>query len=218
MINIQGWHLPDNDKIFLKHLEKYPNTTYQQEAINEAFNHVKNFNNVIDIGANIGLHSVRFSSKFKKVFSFEPVSSNYECLEKNTETFENIERFKSGLGEDTKIETISIPKNSNNCGAYSIVDFVNYEDELVEEQIQIKKLDDFNLNADLIKIDAQGFEVPILKGSIDTLERCKPVLILEAEWKQDLRNMNELLDPLGYEMIKKIKHDTVWKHNENSSN
>lgn len=214
MIEQLGWHFPDNDSHFIKYCGQYPNTSYQQTAINEAYKFVKNFDTVIDIGANIGLHSVRFSQKFQNVFSFEPVSSNYECLEKNTINLKNITRFKVGLGETKKIETISIPKTWNNCGAYSIVDFIASEEELIKEEIQVLKLDEFNFKVDLIKIDTQGFELPILKGSIETLKRCKPVLILEIEVKDDYNEMFSFLTPLEYICVSTIKKDKIWVHKE----
>lgn len=214
MIERLGWYFPDIDSHFAKHCDQYPNSAYQQGAINEAYSLVKNFNNAIDIGANVGLHSVRFAQKFKNVFSFEPVSINYECLEKNTENFKNVTRFKTGLGEHKRTETISIPRTWDNCGAYSIVDFVNTEEELIKEEIQIARLDDFNLDVDLIKIDTQGFEVPVLMGGVETLKRCKPVLILEIEFKKNFNNMLSLLTPLGYECVVSVKKDKIWIHKD----
>ena len=170
----------------------------------------KNFNNAIDIGANIGLHTVRFAQKFKSVFSFEPVTSVHECLKKNILKFNNVENYKVGLGENTAHKIISIPKNNTNCGQYSIVDFTNFQNELIDEKIEIKRLDDFNLTADLIKIDTQGYELPILRGSIETLKKNFPVLILELENKKDLKEVELLLNPLGYIPVKSNKHDIIW--------
>jgi len=212
MIERLGWFFPDIDSHFAEHCGQYPNTSYQQSTIDESYKFVKNFNTVIDVGANIGLHSVRYSQKFQNVFSFEPVSTNYECLEKNTINLKNITRFKIGLGENKKTETISIPKTLNNCGAYSIVDFINFEEELIKEEIQITRLDEFNFNVDLIKIDTQGFELSVLKGGIKTLKRCKPVLILETEVKKDYNDVLSFLTPLGYECISSVRRDRIWVH------
>jgi FkbM family methyltransferase len=115
-----------------------------------------------------------------------------------------------GLGENTAHKIISIPKNNTNCGQYSIVDFTNFQNELIDEKIEIKRLDDFNLTADLIKIDTQGYELPILRGSIETLKKNFPVLILELENKKDLKEVELLLNPLGYIPVKSNKHDIIW--------
>lgn len=215
MIERLGWYFPNIDSHFAKHVSNFPSTKYQQAAIDAAYTFTKNFDNAIDIGANVGLHSVRFSEKFKNVFSFEPVMSNYECLEKNTSHFKNITRFKTGLGEIDKTETISLPISCNNCGAYSIVDFVDSKEELFKEKIKISRLDDFNLAADLIKIDTQGYEIPVLKGGIETLKKYKPTLILEIEFKKPFTNMLSLLTPLGYKCVLTVKKDKIWIHKDN---
>jgi len=214
MIERLGWHFPDKDSHFAKHISNFPGTSYQQAAIDAAYAFTKNFDNAVDIGANIGLHSVRFAEKFKNVFSFEPVTSNYECLEKNTSNFKNITRFQTGLGEIEKTEIISLPASWDNCGAYSIVDFVDSKEELIEEKIKISRLDDFNLAADLIKIDTQGFEIPILKGGLETLKKYKPTLILEIEFKKPFNNMLALLTPLGYACVASAKKDKIWAHKD----
>lgn len=215
MIEKLGWYFPDVDSHFFKYVDDYPQTSYQQMSIDQAYSYVKNFNNVIDIGANIGLHSVRFAQKFNNVFSFEPVTTNYECLEKNTSNFQNIKLHKNGLGEFQSKIIISIPKTLNNCGAYSIVDFINSNEELIKEEIQIFRLDDFNFDPDLVKIDTQGFEIPILKGSIETLKKYKPVLILEAEFKKVFNDMLSLLTPIGYQCVISVKKDKIWVHKDN---
>jgi FkbM family methyltransferase len=210
MIERSGWFFPNIDSHFEKQVAEYPNTAYQQESINQAYSFVKNFNNAIDIGANVGLHSVRFAQKFKKVVSFEPVSINFECLKKNTLIFDNITHFNCGLGDSVTTTTISIPGSYDNCGAYSIVDFVDSKEELVSEEISIERLDNFNLEVDLIKIDTQGFEVPVLTGGMETLKRCSPVLILECETKKDFSNVSEILTPLGYQCVGSVKKDKIW--------
>lgn len=215
MIERNGWIFPDLDTHFIASVGEYPNTLYQQQAIDFAYQFVKNFDTAIDVGANVGLHSVRFAQKFKNVFSFEPVSVNYECLEKNIKMFPNVTHYKLGLGETEKKEIISLPKDSNNCGAYSIVDFSNIDKkDLLNEEIEIKKLDSFNLSCDLLKIDAQSFEVPILKGSSNLLIRCKPVIILELEFKKNMIAMNALLNPYGYQLAQTFQKDKVWVHKD----
>lgn len=209
MIEYNGWYFPDIDRHFQLYVDKFPNTDYQQKTINTACDHVTNFNCVIDIGANVGLHSVRFASIFDKVFSFEPVFKNFECLEKNTSLFHNVTCFKNGLGSVSDVVNIKIPFDADNCGLYSIVDFENFNDATSEE-IQIKKLDDYNFSPDLIKIDTQGFEEKVLLGSIKTLELHNPIIIVECENKKQKNIVDKILNNLGYELIQRCKKDYIW--------
>lgn len=200
MKNVDGWMVPDFDRVIAKQCRCFPNTHYQQDILNWALLNIKNFNLAVDVGANIGLHSVRFAQKFSQVESFEPFSINYECLEKNVSTFTNVNLHKKALGSINKTKTISLPKDLDNSGAVSFVDFQNSERELIHELVEIKTLDDYELSPDLIKIDTQNYELEVLKGARNTLEKHKPILIIEVGKGKPLQDIQEYLNQFGYVM------------------
>ena len=209
MYNYKGWTFPDIDSHFRDSVGEFPETTYQQGALDAAFKYVKKFGVAIDAGANIGLQSVRMAQKFNQVHSFEPTSVNYDCLINNVKNFSNVQIYKTGLGEREESAIIKLPAESKNCGAFSIIDFNGYEDPVLTEQISILPLDKFQLLPDFIKIDTQGFELFILKGAENTLKN-KPVLLLECEKKQEKRLISNYLIPLGYSIIETVRKDTIW--------
>ena len=52
--------------------------------------------------------------------------------------------------------------------------------------ISMVKLDDLRLGRiDMLKIDTEGFELPIVKGARDTLLRCKPVVVVEQKGRDE---------------------------------
>ena len=64
------------------------------------------FNGIaIDIGANIGNHSVFFSKFFKKVYSFEPNPKTFELLKINAKLNNNIYVRKTGLSNKKLFQT-----------------------------------------------------------------------------------------------------------------
>jgi FkbM family methyltransferase len=209
MYNHKGWCFPDIDSHFRDAVGDFPETTYQQGALDAAFKYVKKFGVAIDAGANIGLQSVRLAQKFNQVHSFEPTSVNYDCLINNVKSFSNVQVHKVGLGEREESAIIKLPTESTNCGAFSIVDFNNTEDSVFAEHIEIVQLDKFQLSPDFIKIDTQGFELFILKGAENTLKN-KPVLLLECEKKQEKHLISEYLNPLGYSIAETVRKDSVW--------
>lgn len=210
MKNILGWHFPESDNTLAKKVKEFPNTNYQQEAINAALSHVKNFNLAVDVGANVGLHSVRFANLFTNVISLEPCINNFECLIENTKSFSNIEIIRKGLGSTPSIVNLFIPAENSNCGLYSIVDFNNHEGNLISEQIELITLDSLNLSPDLVKIDTQSFELEVLKGSVNTLKKHDPVLILEIEYKKPAQIIKDFLKNFGYELVESARKDKIF--------
>lgn len=210
MIQVNGWSFPSFDHHLSSKVEKYPLTNYQQSSLDLALSEIKNFEQAIDIGANVGLHSVRFAQKFKEVISFEPTSYNFECLTHNCTPFKNIRLENCGLGEVTADEIISVPADTDNCGAFSIVDFKTYSGNLIQESITIKSLDEFNLSPTFIKIDTQGYEINVLRGAVNTITRSKPVILAECENKKQFSEVNEFLVSLGYKFVNSIKKDNLW--------
>ena len=76
MKNVNGWMVPDFDTVISKGCKEFPNSDYQQGILDWATSVIDDFSLAIDIGANIGLHSLRFSKLFNQVESFEPFSVN----------------------------------------------------------------------------------------------------------------------------------------------
>jgi FkbM family methyltransferase len=209
-----GWHFPDFDRHFARTVSQYPGTDYQQATIDEAVQHVKKFDCAVDVGGNIGLHTVRFSTIFQKVHSFEPTDINFECLQKNTETLLNVKLHKLGLGAEDANLIIQLPCNTDNCGNFSIVDFADYTDQTIQETIEIRTLDSFDLKPDLIKIDVQGFDYNVLLGAANTIAQHRPVIIIESETKKSQNSIGDLLSQKGFVVAAKIRHDQIWVHRE----
>ena len=80
--------------------------------------------------------------------------------------------------------------------------------------IKCRTLDSFGLtNVDFIKIDVDGFEVPLLKGARETLSNNNAVINIEM--KRDKRShtvekCESILKELGYTFQKRTKSDEVW--------
>lgn len=133
-------------------------------------------NTCIDIGANIGNHSLFFSRLFKNVISFEPHPTNFKLLAMNVQG-RNVEIHNIALSDaDTSI-TLDV-NDSFNSGAHRLAN------EELTEGIHIKaiRLDGFITDdqyIDFMKIDVEGHEVKVLKGAVNTIKRCRPTIVFE---------------------------------------
>ena len=47
------------------------------------------------------------------------------------------------------------------------------------QSVKVEMLDSYNFNPGLIKIDVQGAELTVLKGALNTIAKCKPILLIE---------------------------------------
>ena len=161
----------------------------------DIFNNFKNFipkNGIfLDIGANIGNHSIMFSSCFNnvEVFSFEPFSLNYELLLHNTRFYPKIHPLKLALGSNEGIIHISNNNDTNKGGA-----FVSNKGE----KCPVMALDSLNIkDISFIKIDIEGHEFSAIEGATKTIINFRPVI-----WIEDFtgETINYLVNNLNYKI------------------
>lgn len=182
MITWRGWQFPDYEQHYQKIMTAVDRVidgvpTYQYNKYETARGLTKQHRRAIDVGANVGLWSRFLVKDFQTVEAFEPVPEYAKCFEANVE---GANLYKVALGE--KRGRINMARhNSDACGDTSPA--MGSEDEvIVARNVPIKPLDSYEFDeVDLIKIDCEGFELFVLKGAIETIERCKPVIVVEQK-------------------------------------
>lgn len=143
----------------------------------EDFNHAA----ALDIGANIGNHSLYFSDHFKTVFAFEPNPRTYGLLRFNAGLVNNIQTFNFGL---SNIEgEAELHTEAKNIGASRITSTQSTSQETQTKQsIQLKVLDQLaisDLPIKLIKIDVEGHEFEALTGAKELIIQQQPIVLFE---------------------------------------
>ena len=137
----------------------------------------------IDIGANIGQHSLFAAclvGKTGKVYSFEPIPNIHQQFLDSIKinNFQNIiHSYNNALGNSNETKKFYVkPKN---IGASSLV---NLDDSEKIIQVSVKIGDEMLGNVtriDMIKIDVEGYEYEVLLGIKNSLKKYLPILILE---------------------------------------
>ena len=159
---------------------------------------------IIDAGANIGTHTVYFAKRCISVYSFEIVPELAEIAEKNRilNSCWNAVIYNRGLSD--KNTMVNIPTSLSNdkpfnYGGISLNMLLSMESET--KQVQVMTIDMMQLDRlDLIKIDVEEMEPEVVKGAIETIKRCKPIVVFEA-FPRTKRIMFELMNEIGYTNI-----------------
>lgn len=144
---------------------------------------------VIDIGANSGQFSqqLRDLGYTKRILSFEPLSTAFELLTKNSKNDSSWEVFNIAIGDTNEARAINISANSESSSLLNMlpshIQFLPNSQFIGQEKIDIKTLD--SLFDDLckesinifMKIDTQGFESKVLRGAENSLARIDTIQI-----------------------------------------
>lgn len=164
---------------------------------------------VIDCGANIGNHSIYFSGVMNaKVLAFEPQPYN--------NLFLNINRKLNGLEDSIISKDIAL---SCEPGQFSLAmaieeNYGSFTSDLtyaertrgtkLSEKFEViastidDELSNSSIFVSIIKIDVEGMELSILKGSINTIIKYYPVITVECLNKNIYNKIKNFLKKYNY--------------------
>lgn len=148
----------------------------------------------LDIGAKTGVWSKLLAPICSEIHAFEPNPEAGSLLRKNTRKLKNFHLHSCALGDKNETKAFLIHNKLENCG------FINRQSEYVDTiKVPVRTIDSFNFDTvDLIKVDTEGYELPILKGGADTIERHNPQLFIEIHLDEHKAPIYEMLQAWGY--------------------
>lgn len=151
--------------------------TYQYHKYEAALAQCKNRRVAIDVGGNLGLWSMHMTNDFEEVHAFEPVKFYASIFELNAP---NATLHNLALGQTEDVVQM-VAATSNSCGdTRPWVDGDSKSNIL--DQATMVPLDSFNFaNVDFIKIDCEGYELKVLRGAVQTICKCRPVIVVEQK-------------------------------------
>lgn len=152
----------------------------------------------IDVGANIGHYTKRMSEivgEHGRIIAFEPIGDTFSLLAANLQAFryKNVSLLNAAASDQTGIAGMSIPHFENGMRNYYEASITTNGDGLQAMTLAIDSLC-LPSAVQLVKIDAEGHELNVLRGMTQLLSRDKPVLIIEVS----SREVDSFLEPLGY--------------------
>ena len=160
------------------------NNFFEVKFLDFVRNNFQKQKTIIDIGANIGNHSLYFSEflDYDEIVCFEPFEKNVELLKLNL-IGKNCRIMDYALS-DSESEKILYNSQSNNFGGFSLHSYDGSKGEnksfFVKDKVVTKTLDSLNLsNVTMIKIDVEGHENSVLNGGIETIKKNNPIIFIE---------------------------------------
>jgi FkbM family methyltransferase len=168
--------------------------------------------NVVDIGANIGSHTVALAKAIQpsgRVLAFEPQPKLFQLLASNVTVngLTNVRLFHAGCGSADEI--IRIPdinyRANTNYGAIklnSLRERVESDTSTLQHahEVPVRALDGLiNLpQLRLIKIDVEGMEPDVIRGAEQTIRKFRPILYVENEFPEISERLLEIILDLDY--------------------
>jgi FkbM family methyltransferase len=190
--------------------------SYEIEVIRIMKKYLKEGGVFIDVGANVGYISAigaGLVGKTGQVHGFEPVPAYFKYLQTISEMNQEYKIVANNFALGEKAGQCQISTNAGNIGGHSIIPgFVPEEDKQQTLSIRLQRLDQYikNLklsNILLIKIDTEGFELPVLLGASGFLDEHRdnlPPIIAEITpyafvlMNRDIRELDEFMSDYGY--------------------
>ena len=162
---------------------------------------------VISAGGNIGAHLVPLSQIVGgdgRIITFEPQAFLLPVLRENLAVngCTNVEVHEAGLGEKMGMGHLALvdPTMPNNFGG---LNFQAEAGKVRTSEVPVVTVDSLELQRlDFLMLDIEGMEEEALRGSVETIARCRPLLYVEID-KEDKREplLHFIRDELKYEVL-----------------
>lgn len=158
---------------------------------------------VFQAGGHVGLWPMRLARAFKTVYTFEPTPATFRCLERNTVNVKNIVKLRSALGPKVGVAKM---RPTQSVGTWRVDDAEGYF-EVPQTTIDAAQCSE----VDAIVLDIEGFEVEALKGAVATIERCRPIILVE-ELPRATNAIRAHMRDLGYTLLREFGRDRIYEY------
>ncbi len=172
---------------------------------NFILDHIERSELFIDIGANVGGWTLLVAGKGTKVLAFEPIPDSFERLKENIslnpQCIQSVNVYNVGLSSEKGTLSFTADLDTGNT---VISDPESYSGNKIN--VGVTPIDEYTMdcNPSYIKIDVEGHELEVIKGSRKTLEYegLKALIIETYRWanykKPELKEMEKVLRSYGF--------------------
>ncbi len=162
---------------------------------------------ILDVGSNDGTSIRMFRRYFPlvKIIAIDPITTPRFKLK-------NVTLMKTALSDKAGIRTLVTPiVNGKQLTQYSSF----YKEKMISQicsdmalletevstminEVSFNTIDNLGVTPFFIKIDVEGAELEVLKGSLNVIKKCNPVILVEIQNQKSYQEIKELLSSYGY--------------------
>ena len=174
----------------LKFINAYINFVFPLVELEKLLKTIPKIDVCIDVGSNKGQFALLLRKYFSKakIYSFEPQPNLIKIQKK---FLNNTKFFNLSLGDKSKKSILNITRRKDSSSL--LEPKIKHPDFKIENRIpsKIEKLDNiiklYDKKINLLKIDVQGYEYEVLKGSKNNLKKIN-FIIIELSSKPKYKN------------------------------
>jgi FkbM family methyltransferase len=162
---------------------------------------------ILDVGSNDGTSIRMFRRYFPlvKIIAIDPITTPRFKLK-------NVTLIKTALSEKVGVRALVTPiVNGKQLTQYSSfykekmisqicsdMALLETEVSIIETEVSFNTIDKLGVAPFFIKIDVEGAELEVLKGSLNVINKYNPVILIEIQNHKSYQEIQELLASYGY--------------------
>lgn len=168
----------------------------------EVKKYYKEGTDILDIGANIGTHTLLFS-EIGPVHSFEPLYHAVVTQNVKSNSLKNpVKVYPYALSDEAQVRNMYLPRRMphglKNYGGSSMHLNETAAHSSTPVPVECKTLDEvYNGVPSVIKMDVENHEPYVLRGAINTIKTHKPAIIIEIS-NYETSEVPKILQSFGY--------------------
>jgi len=168
---------------------------------------------IVDVGAYIGTYTLVACKEGAQVIALEPDPDNYNVLRSNIELNGCTDRVKPlMIAAGSKEGLLPLYKGQSSATSSIVQGFRTATSE-VKTHVKVDTLDNIlaregsvhDLRIDYLKIDVEGAEVDVLRGTEETLKRTRYLQI--EVYDENLDDVKIMLGKYGFRKLAEIKYE-----------
>jgi FkbM family methyltransferase len=165
----------------------------------------------LDVGASFGVYTAELARRVGPsghVHAFEPQRTVYEMLVQRFRGAPSVHVVNAALADEPGSAQFVVPTIASDIPETALGTLSRGSDgHTVAGNTEVTTLDDYCAEFDrlaFIKIDAEGWDVDVLRGGRKTLERLRPVVQVEVNDEAHLADLTSFADEVAYRVEDRV--------------